>query len=189
MRNFEGALDLRLGLACQTRNESHLHTALQDVELAEVLTIVAFRTVQLDQAVSDRAYTIANHTLARLHETVECVMLAESRVVGMQHILLHQDVGVEPFCAVAQSLSYFIEPKHFRFMSADHEAEHQREAGRIAFSIENFCQESKELLLLILLLLGRPLVNLSFLEGGRDVDHLLLEHLRHKNECLIEDLF
>ena len=91
-------------------------------------------------------------------------MLAESRVVSMQHILLHQDVGVEPFCAVAQSLSYFIEPKHFRFMSADHEAEHQREAGRIAFSIENFCQESKELLLLVLLLLGRPLVHLSFLE-------------------------
>ena len=164
MGDFEGSLDLRLGLTCQTWDESYLHTALQDVKLAEVLTIVAFRAVQLDQAVSDRTYTIADHALARLYETVERIMLAKSRVVSMKHFLLHQDVGVESFCAVAESLSYFIKPKHFRFVSADHEAEHQREAGWVAFSIKNFLQESKELLLLVLLLLGRPLVNFSFLE-------------------------
>ena len=110
MRDLERTLYLLLGLTRQSRYESHLDTTLQYIELAEVLPVVAYiRAIQLDQAIGDHANTIAYHALACLDSIMVClIMCADGLTVGVEHVLFQQNVGVQSFGAVTESLCYFI---------------------------------------------------------------------------------
>lgn len=131
------------------------------------------------------------NTIVKCPETLLCVLAIrvdlKKALLNLEgHIFVHNEVLIEPTCAVLQSFCHFVEPYNVWLVSAHHQVERQHDSRDTIIRRVEPTNEGVKLLDLILVF---PLVDLAVLDLLCDILYKLLEDFRRVYKRVVEHRF